>query len=90
MRICGQFTCWTDYPFVELGDIAYQKAPIRHVKVLEFDQNKYVTVQLIDEPNTPVLEVKAGYLYRKHGRYGQVPHVSLRKIERMDSNKDTK
>lgn len=81
MKRCRVITCWTDYPFVEMGDIAGEKAPIRHVNVLWFDGDKYATVSF--EDCGWVLEVKAGYLYRHRGRLGQVKKVSFRKLERM-------
>lgn len=81
MKRCHTITCWTDYPFVELGDTAGQKAPVRHVNVVRFDGNKYATVSF--EHCGDFLSVKAGYLYSKKGRYGQVKQVSFRKLERM-------
>lgn len=81
MKRCKNITCWTDYPFVELGDIPHKPAPIRHVNVLSYDGNKYVKVSF--EDNGSVLEVKRGYLYSQRGRYGQVRFVNPRKIARM-------
>lgn len=74
-------TCWTDYPFEELGDVPYQPAPIRHVNVISYDGNKYARVSF--ENSGDFLEVKAGYLYSQPGRYGQVKQVNTRKLERM-------
>lgn len=74
-------TCWTDYPFVELGDVPHQPAPIRHVNVISYDGDKYVTVSF--ENNGSVLSLKAGYLYSQPGRLGQVRRVNRRKLERM-------
>lgn len=79
MRKCPPFTCWTDYPFLELGDTPGRQAPIRQVLVLSYDGNKYAQLRL----GTQYLEVKAGYLYRQKGRLGQVRQVSRRKLERM-------
>lgn len=79
LRIKSGWTCWTDYPFVELGDTPYQEAPIRQVRVLSYDQNKYVMVEV----GGKILEVKTGYLYQSRGRYGQVKHCNRRKFERM-------
>ena len=44
MKRCKNITCWTDYPFTELGDISGKKAPIRHVHVTSYDGDKYATV----------------------------------------------
>ena len=41
MKKCNRVSAWTDYPFVDLGDAAGMPAPIRHVIVLSYDQNKY-------------------------------------------------
>ena len=84
MRQCRRITCWTDYPFEELGDTAGQKAPIRHVTVLSYDGNKYATVSLDGYDVTS--SVKAGYLYRRCGRLGQVKQINRRKLERMVSS----
>ena len=81
MKRCKTITCWTDYPFVELGDEPFKKAPIRHVNVLSFDGDRYVKVSF--ENCGDVLEVKACYLYQKPGRLGLVKQVNRRKLERM-------
>jgi hypothetical protein len=60
---------YTDYPFTELGDIDYQPAPIRKVMPLSYDGDKYVKV-LVDGIYS---EIKAGYIYTKCGRCGDVP-----------------
>lgn len=39
MKRCKNITAWTDYPFIELGDEPYKKAPIRRVNVISFDGN---------------------------------------------------
>lgn len=79
MKKVKVLTCWTDYPFVELGDTPGQLAPVRHVNVISYDHNKYVRVSF--EHCGDHLDVKSGYLYSKRGRYGQVPVVNRRKIE---------
>ena len=81
MKRCKTITCWTDYPFEQLGDVPYKPAPIRHVNVITYDGNKYAKVSF--EGCGDWLEVKAGYLYRQRGRLGQVKAVNLRKLERM-------
>jgi hypothetical protein len=84
MKKCKRVTGWTDYPFDELGDVPGQLAPIRHVKVVGYDGNKYVKVELLDEDEPsyyvweslgrPPLEIKAGYLYRKCMRMPNIPY----------------
>lgn len=85
MRKCKHITCWTDYPFVELGDEPGKMAPIRHVNIISYDGNKYAKVSF--ENCGDILDVKTGYLYSKRGRYGQVKCVNPRKIERMGDGK---
>ena len=63
MKKCKNITCWTDYPVTALGDIAGQKAPVRRVKVVSYDNNKYANIIVID--TSIELEVKIGYLYNK-------------------------
>lgn len=53
-------TWWTGYPFVELGDPPYQRAPIRELELLAYDGDKYARVRL---PDGQEAEVKAGYLF---------------------------
>lgn len=80
MKRCRNITCWTDYPFTQLGDIPYQKAPIRRVGVIRYDMDKYATVALPDGSHA---SVKCGYLYSQPGRLGQVKTINRRKLERM-------
>lgn len=79
MKRCKTITCWTDYPFVELGDAPGKQAPIRHVNVISYDGDKYAKISFADCGD--VLEVKAGYLYRHAGRYSRVKTVNRRKLE---------
>lgn len=60
---------YTDYPFVELGDTPHEIAPVRKVLPLEYDGNKYCKV-LVEGIYS---EIKAGYIYTKRGRCGEVP-----------------
>jgi hypothetical protein len=64
---------YTDYPFTELGDAPGQAAPIREVRVLSYDGNKYCRV-LVDGHK---LEVKAGYIYRSRPRPGVAPERAV-------------
>ena len=80
MKQCKRVRGWTDYPMVELGDIAGQKAPIRHIFVFGYDGNKYATV--LTECGH-IESIKWGYIYSKTGRLGKVPNINRRKLERM-------
>ncbi|WP_323016414.1 hypothetical protein [Castellaniella sp.] len=83
MLIPNHITCWTDYPFKTLGDKPYELAPIRHVKILGWDGNKYVLVRDI-ETGVVLGSVKCGYLYRNRARLGHgAKPVNPRKIERF-------
>lgn len=86
MKRCTNVTGWTDYPFVELGDKAGQRAPIRHINVISYDGDKYAKVSF--ENVGDMLEVKACYIYSQPGRCGTVKPISRRKLERMKSTKD--
>ena len=57
MKRCHNITCWTDCPFND------EPSRIRHVQVLCYDGDKYVTVRDLDTGE--IEHVKAGYLYRK-------------------------
>ena len=57
MKRCKHITCWTDCPFND------EPSRIRHVQVLCYDDDKYVTVRDLDTGE--IGHVKAGYLYRK-------------------------
>lgn len=54
---------WTGYPFVELGDEAGKKAPIREVEFVSYDGNKYAYVILENGVKT---DLKMGYLFPTH------------------------
>ncbi len=66
---------YTDYPMIALGDISGQEAPIRRVRVLAQDGDKYVLVETVDveEGMHPHREsIKLGYCYVEPGRSGEV------------------
>jgi len=56
---------WTDYPILPLGDESGKAAPIREVRVLGWDGNKYAAVEV----EGLVVSLKRGYLYSIPGRY---------------------
>lgn len=74
---------WTDYPFEQLGDIAYQKAPIREVIIISYDDNLYCKVNV--KGVNGVFEVKCKYLYQKEGRCGEVPMITQRQLAKVNS-----
>lgn len=64
---------YTDYPILELGDLAYEIAPIRECEVLSYDGDKYCRV-VVGGIET---EIKRGYLYIEAGRCGQVKNIDV-------------
>lgn len=55
---------YTDYPFTCLGDIPNQKAPVRLVKLLSYDGDKYCLCSF----GLWIDSFKLGYLYNKPKR----------------------
>ena len=70
---------WTDYPFTSLGDKPYVEAPIRKCQLVSYDGDKYVTIAI----GGTRYSIKAGYVYRKPGRCGDVPSVSHRVLNKL-------
>ena len=64
-----QKTFYTDHPFSELGDKPNKEARIREVIPLNYDGDKYCDVLV----NGIKSNIKAGYIYEKHGRISKVP-----------------
>lgn len=64
---------YTDYPITELGDVSGKIAPIRKCKLISYDRNKYVQVQI--DGTDVIKEVKSGYIYK----------IPLRLLEYDDS-----
>lgn len=80
MKKMKKTKAWTDYPFVELGDIPNIIAPIREVEIVLYDGNKYVDI-IVEGMKT---SIKAGYIYTQPGRVGTAlafkfprKHISL-------------
>ena len=67
---------WTDYPFPQLGDIEGEEAPVREIEVLSFDDDKYCQIKV----GGAFDEIKAGYIYQKPGRVGEVPAITQRQL----------
>jgi hypothetical protein len=70
MKACS-IKAYTDYPIERLGDIPYQLAPIRKIKVLSYDGDKYCMIKV----DGYYEEIKAGYIYLQPGRAGKVPSI---------------
>lgn len=83
MKRCSKISCWTDYPFEQLGDVAGELAPLRQVTIFHYDGNKMAGV----ESKCGAVEwIKAGYLYRNRARLSQGSKaLNRRKLERMIS-----
>lgn len=64
---------YTDYPITELGDTAGSPAPIRPVKLISYDGDKYVRVRV----GEVITEIKAGYLYTTEGAPGSAIYAPL-------------
>lgn len=73
---------YTDYPFEFLGDEPYKTAPIRECTVVNYDGNKYCDI-LVEGRKA---NIKAGYIYQKHGRLGEVPAVDEKALPRKELN----
>lgn len=65
MKFGKTMTMYTDYPFAFLGDFSGKPSPVRKVKVVAYDGNKYLTV-IVDGVLT---EVKRGYVYYRRERH---------------------
>lgn len=70
---------WTDYPFVELGDMSGAKAPVRECKPVSYDGDKYLTIEV----EGVRVEVKRGYVYKHPGRCGEVPVIGNSTLRRL-------
>ena len=73
---------YTDYPIVELGDKEFIEAPIRKCKILSYDDNKYLYIEVEGVEK----EMKRGYVYNKKGRCGEVENVSNSEIQNALAN----
>jgi hypothetical protein len=70
---------WTDYPFKRLGDTENQEAPVRSIKIIDYDGNLYVKIKV-----SGIVEwIKSGYIYTEEGRYGEVPAITLDELHNI-------
>jgi hypothetical protein len=67
---------YTDYPIPAFGDTPGQEAPVRACEVLAYDGDKLVTIEVAGVR----CQVKAGYVYQREGRLGEVPTLSRRML----------
>ena len=72
---------WTDYPFAQMQDEAGKKAPVREIEVLSYDGDKYCKVLVCGHED----EIKAGYVYQREGRYGEVPQISREQLTKLSN-----
>lgn len=77
---------WTDYPFVELGDVPGELASVRKVKLVSFDGDKYVDVLVVE--CGIFVQIKRCYFYTSPGRCGEAGVVPLVKLEMFSFNKN--
>lgn len=76
---------YTDYPITMLGDAPGKPGPIRQVRVLSFDGDRYCCVEFSTGTGSCLMaEVKAGYLYTERGRHGEVPTIDTTLLTRND------
>jgi len=74
---------WTDYPIAELGDAPGIEAPVRPCKVVRYDGDKYVDIEVKGK----LVSVKRGYVYRKPSRwYYGVPTFSFKQLDDLQGN----
>lgn len=73
---------WTDYPFAWLGDAEGKEAPVREIEVLSYDNNKYCRIKVCGGED----EIKAGYIYQREGRYGDVPQITPEQLKKLVHN----
>lgn len=68
---------YTDYPLAILfGDKPRVEAPIREVKLLDFDGDKYCTVEV----EGMQADIKFGYIYFESKRNGATPSITIEEI----------
>ena len=73
---------FTDYPFPFLGDTDGEPAPMRQCTVLGYDGDKYCNIVVGGQ----LQQVKAGYIYYKAGRCGEVKSLFIKDLEKLPKN----
>ncbi len=74
---------YTDYPILALGDEGGKYAPIREIHILDYDDNKYVTIFV----DGVVDNIKLGYIYKEPKRLGETPSLTQEELEKILANK---
>ena len=69
---------FTDCPLNELGDVPHQQAPVRKVKLLDFDGDKWCKVIVEDEDE--VVDIKYFYLYANLCDYENLKPISREQV----------
>lgn len=70
---------WTDYPFTWLGDVAGKEAPIREIKVVSYDGDKYCHIKVSGGEDS----IKRCYVYQEPGRCGAVKPLTDRQLKEL-------
>jgi len=71
---------YTDYPFEFLGDQPYMIAPIREIKIISYDGDKYCHIEVEGHET----EIKVGYIYEQYGYFGDTSQISIDKLLMLD------
>ena len=72
---------WTDYPMCDLCDKNYEPAPIREIKIIEYDGSLYCLIKVV---GTKYIQwIKSGYIYKEPGRHNEVPNLTPKEICRF-------
>lgn len=74
---------YTDHPFYFLGDTKDQLAPVREIKVLSWDRDKYCKIKVSGR----MTEIRAAFIYQHEGRIGQVPALTIEQLRELPINK---
>ena len=77
----GYMQAWTDYPFTRLGDAPNAVAQVREITVMSYDGDKYCRIKV----GTLLEEIKAGYIYQKPGRLGEVPPITRAQLVALEA-----
>jgi hypothetical protein len=80
---------YTDYPFLALGDEPWYPAPIRKVKVVSFDGDKYCQIEIVNTEYSGYdynNYIKSGYLY-KHEKFVGVESIDKKELAKLIRNK---
>lgn len=75
---------YTDYPFESLGDAPSERAPIREIKVISYDGNKYCSILVEGKMEN----IKGGYIYKRRGYCGDIPSLSKKLLRQLELKKD--